>query len=91
MTGFGLATSFIINSHLILPRIYYVIFGASKEVEAKDLYGNSVHTVRIIYLLKYRFQAYLPNLEIHDNGKMYYDFNNNDTFMKQGYYEYGTT
>ena len=51
----------------------------------------SVHTAQIIHLLRYRFQTYLPNLEIHTNGRVYYNFNKSDTFTKQGYYEYGVT
>ena len=44
MKGFGLATLFMIKAHIILPRIYYLIFGASKGIEVKDLYDNNVHT-----------------------------------------------
>ena len=87
MTGCGLATLFVISAHLVLPCIYYVIFGAPKDIETKDFHDKNVYTAQIIYFLKYGFQAYLPNLEIHTNGRIYYDFNNSDTFMKQGYYE----
>ena len=73
MHGCGLATSFVINAHLILPRIYCVIFGASKGVEAKGLYDNDDLRAPMVYVLKYGFQAYLTNLEIHNNGKTYYN------------------
>ena len=55
----------------------------------KDLYGNNDHTSPIVYLLKYGFQAYLPNLEIKNRGRMYYISNGIETFMKQYLYEYG--
>ena len=91
MHGCGLATLCVINAHLILPCIYYAIFGASKGMEGKGLYDNDHHTAQILYLLKYGFQAYLPNLEIQRSGRIYYDFNKSDTFMKQICYEYGGT
>ena len=58
---------------------------------AKILYDNNDYMAPIIYLLEYGFQAYLPNLEIHNSGKMYYNFNGIETFMRQGYHEYGAT
>ena len=70
MKGFGLATSFFINAHLILPCIYHIIFGALKGVEAKYLNDNNDHTTPTIHLLKYGFQAYLLNLEIHNDRNM---------------------
>ena len=85
------ATTFIINAHLILPHIYYIIFGASKWVEPKNLFDNDGHMGPIIYLIKFGYQGYVPNLEVHNHGKMYYNLDGTDNFTRQGHYEYGAT
>ena len=60
-------------------------------MEPKNLFDNDGHMGPIIYLIKFGYQGYVPNLEVHNHGKMCYNLDGIDNFMRQGHYEYGAT
>ena len=47
--------------------------------------------VLIVYLLKNGFQAYIPNFELRTHGKMCYNMDGINSFIRQCQYEYSAT